>query len=410
MSRDCGSAASQLGLSAEVEQLDREAGAMTELVAEEQVVRDSDADPRVKQEFTEFKDLVEYGPAPELTRTFPTVISPEATEAPAGVIPRAQQFADRLREKVGTNKELAEELGLSEPGAAALQTMDQQQFAAWFGQFLAGVKERQSQLGVSEEEIASLDKDYQAASHLLGSEAVREQVPSGLFDKLAQYRDMILNGPSAGLEGSFPAVRAMFATATPGILPRVNRLLDHLRDNPQFAEAMNPAPAESEPAPAEPAARPETEPTGWVWPLLGLLALGFLIWSVSNWVNPRATTGRYGVNPRRPGPHAATAPAVVKKPLVISDFKLTTTPAGKTLVWRTNRPATSQVVLGHTDEFELGPAPKEVSRRDLVTMHQVGVADLTPGTYYVRARSVDAEGQVVLSPPYTFTLKEAPQT
>ena len=167
-------------------------------------------------------------------------------------------------------------------------------------------------------------------------------------------------------------------------------------------EVATPA-AEARAATVEPVE--ETSRTGWLWPPLGLIALGFLVWAVANWVNrgPRSGATALLRRLRKARAWRARLPAS-KSPLEITDFRLVDHPAGKVLAWRTSRPATSQVVLGKTDELELGPAPAEVSRHDLVTLHQVGVAASTPGTYYVRAPLRGRRRPVVLSPPHTFTL------
>ena len=110
----------------------------------------------MKQEFAEFKELVEHGPTPRESQVFPTVLSPEATQAPV-VCPQGAAIRRRAAARIGADRELTRKLGLAGVGPAASGAMDQQEIGgvvrplSWPGEGTAGRtwRERPGGLGVA---------------------------------------------------------------------------------------------------------------------------------------------------------------------------------------------------------------------------------------------------------------------
>lgn len=435
---------SSLGVSdSEVDSVDRDYMSMSKLVTEERRIQRADVDPQIKQEYTNYKDLVKNGPSDELKKKFPTVFTSTATKTAPGVIPRVFEFAERLNKRSDISHDMKEKLGIAGLNADSMKDAitDQGQFGEWFGNFVHGVKEHQTRLNVSDSELKSLESDYQASHHLVKStETAQEEGASGsILNQLMGYKDLIVNGPSDGLKRAVPGILGMFAA--PGILSRVTGTIDKLKGKPRFDELIGKDMGISgverarEAVGAGAGARASTgarhgagpgherpvESGGgkwkWILPVLALLGIGLLMWGLSSRKPhqvayqtpkmPKVTTPAVpGSGPStkatKPKPSATTAAA-----LAVSDMRFVPGAKGGTLAWTTNKPATGQIEYGKTPSYELGRAPKTLNTGDkyFVTKHNTGLQGLSPGTkYYVRAIAQDKAGKKAMSKPYSFTL------
>jgi hypothetical protein len=450
--------ASALGISnSEVDSVDRDQTSMSRLVTEGKRLDRTDVDPQIRREYANYKELIKNGPSDELQTRFPSVFTSTATKAAPGVIPRVQEFVKNLQQKSSLSPSMAERLGIVGPSADSLKNaMDNQpRFTDWLGNLVRGVKEHQSQLGVNNSELKSLEDDYQTSQHLVrGMETARGQGASGgILNQLMGYKDMIVNGPSDGLKRVVPGILGMFVA--PGIISRVMKFIDQLKGKPRFEELVGRPMGISEAA--EPAAERARETVGtgtrsrtstearygagpsprqerprsglgrWLLPLLALLFIGgLIIWGLLSRRAPevaRTPTAPRTTVPAAPGagpserPRQPAAeprqpatkpsqPAAVAAPLTISNMRFEPNVNGGALAWTTNRPATGQIEYGRTPSYELGRAPRTISMdaEHFVTNHNTGLQGLSPGTrYYVRATAQDKAGKRATSQPYSFT-------
>jgi len=100
------------------------------------------------------------------------------------------------------------------------------------------------------------------------------------------------------------------------------------------------------------------------------------------------------------GPAPDTTPPVIS---AVSLCPVGVTETTADICWTTNEPATSQV------EYWASPATLSPLDETLVTDHHVHLAGLTPATtYHYKTMSVDAAGNLAVSPEYTFTTLEKP--
>lgn len=97
---------------------------------------------------------------------------------------------------------------------------------------------------------------------------------------------------------------------------------------------------------------------------------------------------------------------VEETPPIISEVEaLDITNASVTIVWITDKKATSQVEYGPTTAYGV-TSPMS---RNLVTSHKVTLSELSPNTtYHFRAKSSDENGNEAVSNNYTFTTAKSP--
>src|SRR5215813_1597333 len=110
-----------------------------------------------------------------------------------------------------------------------------------------------------------------------------------------------------------------------------------------------------------------------------------------------------------PTPTPAPAPTPTPAPaptLAISNVRASQVTASNAVInWTTSAPSNSQVEYGRT----IGYGGLTPLNAELVTTHQVTLADLVPGArYHYRAKSRDAAGNLVVSRDFSFTTAAAP--
>lgn len=95
-------------------------------------------------------------------------------------------------------------------------------------------------------------------------------------------------------------------------------------------------------------------------------------------------------------------------PLVLSNQQASVyLPGGADVSWQTNRPARAVVEYG----TQPGVYTHSSYRNNINSSHRIRLSNLSPGTYYVRTRSVDSSGIMAESPGFSITIpaENAPQ-
>jgi hypothetical protein len=123
----------------------------------------------------------------------------------------------------------------------------------------------------------------------------------------------------------------------------------------------------------------------------------------------------FGINPRANNGYDATHfnPTIVVTPLetvppVLSNVTVAyATPSSALITWVTDEASNSQVEYGIASSTEM--ASPELESVVPGTVHMVTISNLVPGSlHHFRARSVDAAGNVGMSPDLTFTTPALP--
>lgn len=118
---------------------------------------------------------------------------------------------------------------------------DEKKLAAWFQAFVDKLKGIWSTLGLSDNQVKSLEQDSAAFTELVrGEETVRSTATSSTVrDDIIKYKTLLKEGPSPALQQAFPTLFTPLITGTaPGIVLRLLDFVHNLKEKPEYTGAI----------------------------------------------------------------------------------------------------------------------------------------------------------------------------